>query len=100
MDIAAFLGALPDLGVAASSIVLLLLMQRNLAAERLQFSQERTAYRKEAREDQADLKADLKEARQECRDLERDLDAQRGRSRSSLPSWDTPTSPWIGQQGS
>lgn len=69
------IGALPDLGIAGITLVVLWVGKKLLDSERAYFSAARTEYRKEAREDRDELKAEVKDLKAENRELEERLNA-------------------------
>lgn len=69
------IGALPDLGIAGITLVVLWVGKRLLDSERAYFSSARTEYRKEAKEDRDELKAEVKDLKAENRELEDRLNA-------------------------
>lgn len=69
------MGALPDLGIAGITLVVLWVGKRLLDSERAYFTSERQEYRREAREDRAELKDEVKELKAENRELEDRLNA-------------------------
>lgn len=80
------LAALPDLGVVGVVLVVLIVGYRILTAERTYFTEQRALLRQEAREDRADLRAEIKELKVENDALEARIDSERAWRRDGPPT--------------